>query len=185
MPTPQKGREASSVGSIRVLTVPALPKMEEWLKSNRKSDQSLVQFGAWYDQKHEEWRRTMEGMLGNNFNTIRLLQDKGLSEEEVSALFDAKMAAGEGAGGGDSTGGSTGVTLEQVYQIVNAANATYVHWQNDAAKIWHVLHDLGRYPAVSVVDSGDTEVWGEVTYVNSNYLTITFDNDFGGKAYLG
>ncbi len=61
---------------------------------------------------------------------------------------------------------------------------TYIHTQNAAASTWTVTHNLSKFPSVSVVDSGGTVVIGDVTYVDSNTLTIDFSAIFSGKAYL-
>lgn len=65
-----------------------------------------------------------------------------------------------------------------------SAPQAYIHDQGSPASTWSVTHNLGYYPNVAVVDSGGTEVIGEVTYADSNSLTISFSSPFGGKAYL-
>lgn len=60
----------------------------------------------------------------------------------------------------------------------------YVHTQLSASKEWLVNHNLGKFPSVTVVDSAQTVVIGEVTYIDSNNLKITFSAEFGGTAYL-
>ena len=60
----------------------------------------------------------------------------------------------------------------------------YVHVQGTPATVWTVTHDLGFHPNVTVVDSADSVVEGEVTYTGDNSLTITFSAGFSGKAYL-
>lgn len=182
MPTEQQQRGAAAVGSIRILTLPRLPKMEEWLKSNRESDKSMVRFGAWYDREHEKWRQQVQGLLGENFNTIRLMElggvdTQGLSSAEVQALIDAALA--------NLPPPSGSVTIEQVYQIVNAATATFIWNQNPAAAEWIIQHHLGRYPPVTVVDSGGSMVFGQLDYQDANVLKLSFADPFGGTAYLG
>lgn len=60
----------------------------------------------------------------------------------------------------------------------------YVHNQENAQIEWNVTHNLGKFPSVSVVDSANDEVIGEVTYIDTNSLTIKFTAAFSGKAYL-
>lgn len=64
------------------------------------------------------------------------------------------------------------------------ADKTFVHTQLSASKEWLVNHNLGKFPSVTVVDSAQTVVIGEVTYIDSNNLKITFSAEFGGTAYL-
>lgn len=61
----------------------------------------------------------------------------------------------------------------------------YVHVQSAATNTWSVSHNLGYRPGgVTVVDSADNVVFGDVSYVNDNSLTITFSAAFGGKVYI-
>ena len=60
----------------------------------------------------------------------------------------------------------------------------YIHTQNDPLDTWLVSHNLGFFPAVSIVDSADTVVEGQVRYVDENNIEITFGSAFGGRAYL-
>lgn len=61
----------------------------------------------------------------------------------------------------------------------------YTHVQSSATTTWTVNHNLGSRPGgVTVVDSGENIVFGDVLYVNDNSLTITFSSAFGGKVYI-
>lgn len=44
-----------------------------------------------------------------------------------------------------------------------------------------VIHDLGKLPAVTIIDSAGTEVVGDVYHINNNQLTVSFTAAFGGK----
>ena len=61
---------------------------------------------------------------------------------------------------------------------------TYVHTQSTASDEWTVQHNLGKMPSVTVVDSADNIVIGDVTYVDENNLVIKFRGAFSGKAYI-
>jgi len=63
-------------------------------------------------------------------------------------------------------------------------STTFIYSQITAASSWDIIHNLGKYPSVSVVDSSGNEVMGDVEYVSSNELIITFSSGFGGIAYL-
>ena len=60
----------------------------------------------------------------------------------------------------------------------------YVHNQTVASDEWIVVHNLNKYPAVSIIDSANNEVVGEVIYDNVNQVTIKFVSAFKGKATL-
>lgn len=64
-----------------------------------------------------------------------------------------------------------------------AAREHYTHVQQQSSSSWLVTHNLNKRPAVSVVDTGDNEVEGDVHYNDNNTLTLTFSAPFSGKAY--
>ena len=67
---------------------------------------------------------------------------------------------------------------------LSAVMTTYTHIQSSAVSTWSINHNLGRYPSVSVVDSAGNKVIGDVEYVDSDNIDITFCASFSGKAYL-
>lgn len=71
-----------------------------------------------------------------------------------------------------------------VNNVLNIPREHYVHDQQTALSSWVVTHNMNKYPAVSVVDTANDEVIGQVTYNTLNQLTITFTAAFSGKAYL-
>lgn len=60
----------------------------------------------------------------------------------------------------------------------------YIHEQATAASTWTINHNMNCYPSVTVVDSANRVVVGEVQYTSANALTITFNAAFKGKAFL-
>lgn len=50
--------------------------------------------------------------------------------------------------------------------------------------MWKVVHNLGKRPAVTVVDSAGTAVIGEVDYLDDNTVRLTFCAAFSGAAYF-
>tara|TARA_Y100001951_G_C11069179_1_gene145110 strand:+ start:20 stop:388 length:369 start_codon:yes stop_codon:yes gene_type:complete len=63
-------------------------------------------------------------------------------------------------------------------------NATFVHNQGSATTSWSVIHNLNRYPSVTLVTNSDVVVVADVEYTSSNTLTITMEDANAGKAYL-
>lgn len=59
----------------------------------------------------------------------------------------------------------------------------YVHTQISASNNWTITHNLNKYPAITIVDSGGTVVIGEIGYVNLNLVYVRFNGIFSGKAY--
>jgi hypothetical protein len=57
--------------------------------------------------------------------------------------------------------------------------------QASPASSWVVVHNLNKYPSVTVVDSAGSPAIGTVAYDTLNQLTIDFDGAaFSGRAYL-
>lgn len=74
--------------------------------------------------------------------------------------------------------------LNEAKLYVNEKTNTFVFRQDEAKDVWTIVHNLHKRPSVSVVDSGDNIVYGDVEYVSDDELTITFSAAFSGKAYL-
>ncbi len=64
------------------------------------------------------------------------------------------------------------------------ADKKYVHDQGIPSLIWTINHGLNKYPSVSAVDTAGSVVFGQVDYIDTNNLTITFNASFSGEAYL-
>lgn len=69
-------------------------------------------------------------------------------------------------------------------QYITQATDTYTHEQGIAANVWTINHNLNKHPSVMVVDSGGTVVSGNITYIDTNTIELTFNAAFKGTAYL-
>jgi hypothetical protein len=65
----------------------------------------------------------------------------------------------------------------------DGSGLSFVHTQGVASDSWTINHNLGYYPNVTVVDSAKREVVGDVEYINTNTIQITFSSAFSGEAY--
>jgi hypothetical protein len=63
-------------------------------------------------------------------------------------------------------------------------DAFYLHQQDAPAKEWIVVHDLNKFPSVTVVDSANSEVIGDCVYLDRSALRLIFSAPFSGLAYL-
>jgi hypothetical protein len=63
------------------------------------------------------------------------------------------------------------------------SDAFHKHMQNTASNEWHIVHNLRKYPSVTVEDSGGTIIEGDVVYMNENALRIVFSLAFCGWCY--
>lgn len=59
----------------------------------------------------------------------------------------------------------------------------YRHVQSVASAEWTVSHNLGKYPAITVVDSARRFVLGEIQHVSVNQAILSFSAAFAGEAY--
>lgn len=65
-----------------------------------------------------------------------------------------------------------------------AGDKHYTHVQSSASTTWTVAHNLNKKPSVSIVDSSDNVVLGQVEHTDLNNLTITLSAATSGKAYI-
>ena len=69
-------------------------------------------------------------------------------------------------------------------KLTFTAKLGYVFTQSTPSTTWTINHDLNKYPAVSIVDSANDEVIGEVHYTSTTQIVLTFSAAFSGKAFL-
>jgi hypothetical protein len=65
-----------------------------------------------------------------------------------------------------------------------SSDKNYIHNQLVASSVWTIIHNLDKHPSVTVVDSSDSVVVGDISYDSLNQLTVVFSAEFGGKAYV-
>lgn len=63
-------------------------------------------------------------------------------------------------------------------------DANFVYTQSSPSAVWVINHNLNKYCSVTVVDSADNMVFGEVLYNSLNQVTLTFAGAFSGKAFF-
>jgi len=87
-------------------------------------------------------------------------------------------------------GGNGSLTNDYYYDILNftlasaSQDKTFVFDQAVPSAVWTITHNLGKFPSVSVVDTQKEVYWGNVEYINSNQLKVTFSGSFAGQAFL-
>lgn len=62
-------------------------------------------------------------------------------------------------------------------------DSTYVHNQAVPSASWVVVHNMGKRPAITVFDSANDEIEGDIVHNSVNQLTLTFSAAFSGVAY--
>ena len=98
---------------------------------------------------------------------------------------DDAFASSASAGGISFTPTSeiTSTNVQAAIEEVRSLSR-FVHTQASASTTWSITHNMRFFPNVSIVDSAESKVIGEVTYISLNALTVTFSHSFSGKAYL-
>ena len=78
------------------------------------------------------------------------------------------------------------IVADEFYAIASTEgdDKSYTHNQGVASATWNIQHNMGKKPSVTIVDSAENYVVGEIEYVDNNNLTVTFSGAFSGKAYL-
>lgn len=90
------------------------------------------------------------------------------------------------------TPAGTPITDKEYYKIFlegvpDGSDKTFIYIQQEASDFWTIKHDMGKYPAVTVIgdfDNGRENVLGDIDYTDDTTLTIQFDEPIMGTAYL-
>jgi len=64
------------------------------------------------------------------------------------------------------------------------SDANYVHTQGSPSTTWVVVHNLNKYVAVDVVDTGGSVVIPNVHYDSLNGVTLIFGSPTSGKVFV-
>lgn len=129
------------------------------------------------------------GSINSNFNKIN------------QAIASINSGGGGGGGGGEGGGGSGSIGSASDVKLENLTGGdilvydkdstfwknrpmTHFHPQNNAAEVWIIKHNLGKYPNVKILDSQKIQVFGDVQYLDENRVKVTFGGAFSGTAYL-
>jgi hypothetical protein len=71
-----------------------------------------------------------------------------------------------------------------VFNLSSQSSPTFIFEQAVPSDTWNITHDMVKFPSITVIDTVDSVVQGEYTYVNNNNVILTFTAPFAGKAYL-
>lgn len=80
-------------------------------------------------------------------------------------------------------------TTLRIKQIVTATlpettNTTIVWDSGPASTQWNIVHNLERYPTVTVVDSARNIIHADIVYLDINTVQVNFAFATGGQAYI-
>ena len=73
----------------------------------------------------------------------------------------------------------------QANLVINTSDKHFTFEQERAAAVWHIIHNLNKYPSVFAVDTaGQVQIPDDIQYINKNEVEVKFISAFAGKAYL-
>jgi hypothetical protein len=110
-----------------------------------------------------EWDSQEANLGDNNFTNIFLTYKEGKGSIDVGQDYFISLLT---------------------YQVGETVDKNFVYTQNVASNTWVVTHNLNKFPSVTVVDSANTLVNGQVEYNSINEVTISFRAGFTGKAFF-
>lgn len=81
-------------------------------------------------------------------------------------------------------GGTTvKISVAQLFALLGS-NQRYAYTNGAPSLTWTIIHGLGGYPVVTVVDNIGAVVEGDVTYLDPNTVQIVFPTPQDGKAFF-
>jgi hypothetical protein len=114
--------------------------------------------------------------------------DLGVPEDDgyilASAADGSRQWVNPASIGGAGLANTDGLTEGSTNKYFTVGRVSYEHTQGSVSNSWIINHNLGFKPNVTVVDSAGTIYEGEITYTNTNSLTVNFSSAFSGMAYL-
>ena len=89
----------------------------------------------------------------------------------------------------DTRVGTNSSAISDLNQRVDAiegvdSDKNFVYTQGVPSDTWTISHPLNKYPSVTIIDSGGTEVIGNIEYIDTSTVVVTFASGFSGKAIL-
>jgi len=70
----------------------------------------------------------------------------------------------------------------EIKELLPIGDKNFIFNQTIPSTTWNVTHNLGKFPSVTIIDSANTEVEGDVIHINENQVQLIFSASFSGKA---
>lgn len=113
-----------------------------------------------------------------SMNQAFIITGSGSSSGEIGTTDYNKLTNRPSINGNVLSGNQTSEQLG----IIN--DKTFTFNQAVASTEWKINHRLNKYPSVTIVDSGNSIVIGDIEYIDKNNVKCTFSSAFSGAAYL-
>lgn len=85
------------------------------------------------------------------------------------------------------------LALSQTPNIIRSEGIIYSNlWNNGTIEYspdtpqetWNIIHNLGKYPSITIIDSDNNHAFAKISYSNLNQVTLEFSEAVDGVAYL-
>jgi hypothetical protein len=67
---------------------------------------------------------------------------------------------------------------------LDEADKNYYHSQGTPQEEWVIEHNLGKYPAVTVINSAGEQIYCDVKFDSINQVTLKFGSPLSGSAFM-
>lgn len=151
-----------------------------WNVNTHRYEQSTIPIGAQLPSIDVTTAGKYLSNDGSNVQWVNVPTIPEISEATVGKVLsnDGGQAQWiDSEGNVSSVNGKTGDV-----EVIEDKN--FVFTQSTATRAWYIVHNLNKYPSVVVVDTGGNTVIGDVEYIDTNVITVSFSAAFSGYAYL-
>ncbi|QDP61982.1 MAG: hypothetical protein GOVbin2056_65 [Prokaryotic dsDNA virus sp.] len=80
------------------------------------------------------------------------------------------------------------ISAEHYYYLeadpLSSGDKTEIFTQTIPSSTWNISHSLNKFPSVFSVDTGLTQIYGELEYVDNKNIIIRFSSPQSGEAFL-
>jgi hypothetical protein len=76
-------------------------------------------------------------------------------------------------------------TLNRLKDLATAASANYTHDQAVGSLVWNIVHNLNKFPHVTLLDQNGNIMVAHLEYVSANEINAYFSASMAGTAYVG
>lgn len=72
--------------------------------------------------------------------------------------------------------------LNANHLLTDVTPGYFQYIQTIPSTTWIIVHNLQKFPALEVIDSGGTTIEGDIHYIDKNTVQLTFSAAFSGTA---
>jgi hypothetical protein len=70
----------------------------------------------------------------------------------------------------------------EISVLIAGDDKNFVFIQLTPASVWNIVHSLNKFPAITVLDNSNNEVFCDITHIDVNQVQLNFSINFSGKA---